>query len=361
MKTYRIPMVPGPTSVPQEVLAAYTVNYGSGDLEPEYYELYEETQSRLQRIMGASNSIAIMSGEAMVTLWGALKSCLKPGDRVLCIGTGVFGYGIGQMARSITKDVHFVDFSYDEVCRPERVEDAIMSLRPKMVTMVHCETPSGTLNPVAEIGQLIRLHGVPLFYVDAVSSAGGVPLLTNEWAIDLCLVGTQKCLSALPDLGILSVSERAWQVIKEVRYEGYDALEPWRTALRDRWLPYTPSWQAMAALHTACGLLLNEGLDRVFQRHLSAAQLCRRRAKEMGLELFPRREEYCSPTVTAIKVPERIGWAELDRRLRSAGMVVGGSLEKLTGKVFRIGHMGTQANPQLVEQAMDILQEMIRL
>ncbi len=75
----------------------------------------------------------------------------------------------------------------------------------------------------------------------------------------------------------------------------------------------------------------------------------------MGLKLFPRRESYCSPTVTALKVPENVGWDELNRRLREHGMVVGGSLEKLAGQVFRIGHMGSQADPQLIEEAMDIL------
>ncbi len=361
MKTYRIPMVPGPTSVPDEVLAAYRTNYGSGDLEPEFYELYAETQTRLQKIMGTRNSVAIMTGEGMVTLWGALKSCLKQNDRVLCIGTGVFGYGIGDMARSVTNDVHFVEFSYDEICKIERVEDAIITLRPKMVTMVHCETPSGTLNPVAEVGELIRLHGVPLFYVDAVASVGGTPLLVNEWSIDLCLAGTQKCLSAVPDLGMLTVSDRAWDIVKRVGYQGYDALAPWRTALADRWLPYTPSWHAMAALHVACGLVIDEGLERVFERHQNAAQICRRRAQEMGLKLFPRRESYCSPTVTALKVPENVGWDELNRRLREHGMVVGGSLEKLAGQVFRIGHMGSQADPQLIEEAMDVLGQCLDL
>ena len=359
MKTYRIPMVPGPTSVPAEVLSAYQVDYGSGDLEEEFFVLYEDTQSRLQTIMGTRNAIAIMSGEAMVVLWGALKSCLKPGDRVLSIGTGVFGYGIGEMARSVTGDVHFVGFSYDEVCDVNRVEDAIVQLKPKMVTLVHCETPSGTLNPLAEVGELVRLHQVPLFYVDAVSSAGGVPLRVDEWNVDLCLVGTQKCLSAPPELGIVSVSERAWEVVAEVGYQGYDALGPWRTALADRWLPYTPSWQAMAGLHVACGRILAEGLEQVIRRHAEVAQRCRDRARDMGLELFPSSEEACSPTVTALKVPERPGWPELDRRLRRSGMVVGGSLEKLAGKVFRLGHMGSQAAPELINEAMDVLEQVL--
>ncbi|WP_376792554.1 pyridoxal-phosphate-dependent aminotransferase family protein [Thermoflexus sp.] len=360
MRTYLIPLVPGPTTVPAEIRAAYQEDYGSADLEPEYYELYAETQEMLRTILGTRNSVVMMTGEAMVALWGALKSTLRPGDRVVAVATGVFGYGIADMARSLGAAVEVVGFDYDEAADPQRVEEAIRRVRPKLVTMVHCETPSGTLNPVAEVGGLVAHYEVPLFYVDAVSSAAGVPLRVDEWHIDLCLVGTQKCLSALPDLGIVTVSERAWEIVREVGYVGYDALAPFRTALEDRWFPYTPSWHAMAALNVACRRVLQEGLENVFRRHAEVAAYCRERLKAMGIELFPRREEWCSPTVTAAKVPQSLSWPELDRRLRERGMVVGGSLGPLAGKVFRIGHMGAQADMALVRRGMDILEEALR-
>ncbi len=360
MRTYWIPLVPGPTTVPPEIRAAYQEDYGSADLEPEYYDLYAETQEMLRTILGTRNRIVIMTGEAMVALWGALKSTLQPGDRVVAVATGVFGYGIADMARRLGAIVEVVGFDHDEVADPERVEEAIRRVRPKMVTMVHCETPSGTLNPVAEVGELVARYEVPLFYVDAVSSAAGVPLRVDEWRIDLCMVGTQKCLSALPDLGIVTVSERAWEIVEEVGYVGYDALQPFRTALEDRWFPYTPSWHAMAALNVACRRVLREGLENVFRRHAEVAAYCRKRLRAMGLQLFPRREEWCSPTVTAVKVPEGIPWPELDRRLRERGMAVGGSLGPLAGKVFRIGHMGAQADLELVRRGMEVLEEALR-
>lgn len=102
---------------------------------------------------------------------------------------GLFGYGIGDMARALDAEVEAVGFDYD--ADPAKVEEAIVRFRPKMVTMVHCETPAGTLNPVGGVGQLVAKHDVPLFYVDAVSSAAGAPLQTDEWHVDLCLVGTQ--------------------------------------------------------------------------------------------------------------------------------------------------------------------------
>jgi aspartate aminotransferase-like enzyme len=361
MDRYSIPLVPGPTSVPSDVLAAYQVDYASADLEEDFCQLYAAVQDQLHQILGTQNQVAIMSGEAMVVLWGALRSCLRPRDPILAIATGVFGYGIGDMARAVGAEVEVVGFDYDVIADDiARVEAAIARYHPRIVTMVHCETPSGTLNPVEEVGKLVAGHDVPLFYVDAVSSAGGVPLETDAWHIDLCLVGTQKCLSAPPDLGIIAVSERAWEIVGEVGYAGYDALAPWRTALVDRWFPYTPSWHAMAGLHAACARLLAEGLDKVIQRHEQAASYCRQRIKKMGLSLYPREESFSSPTVTAIKVPEGLDWAELDRRLRVRGMGVGGSLGPLAGKVFRIGHMGTQADLQLLERGMDALEAALK-
>ncbi len=357
--TYDIPLVPGPTRVPESVRRAYLTDYASADLEPEYSQLYAQVQDQLRTILGTRNQIAIMTGEGMIALWGALKSCIRPGERVLAVSTGVFGHGIGEMAASVGAEVRWVEFGYDEVIQPEPVEKAIKAFRPKMVTAVHCETPSGTLNPVHLVGELVRQHDVPLFYVDAVASAAGVPVQADAWHVDLCLVGNQKALSAPPDLSAVAVSPRAWEVIAEVNYPGYDALLPFREALERRFFPYTPAWASLAALHEACRLVLEEGLEQVFARHAQVAQYCRDRAREMGLELYPQDEAGCSPTVTALKVPEALGWDELDRRLRAHGMGVGGSYGPLAGKVFRIGHMGAQADMALVRRGMDVLGDVL--
>jgi aspartate aminotransferase-like enzyme len=359
MRSYRVPMVPGPTSVPAAVLAVYQHDYASGDLEDEYFDLYGRVEQQLRRILRTENRVAIMTGEAMVGLWGAMKSCLRPGDRVLAVATGLYGYGFGDMARDLGAEVETVGFEYDAVADPSRVEEAIRRFRPKMVTLVHCETPSGTLNPAAEIGQLVRQYEVPLFYVDAVSSAAGVELRTDEWGIDLCLAGTQKALSAPPGLAIVGVSERAWNAAEEVGYKGYDALLPWRNALEERYFPYTPYWHGVAALEEACRLILDEGLEAVVDRHARVAARCRDGLREIGLEIYPARDGYCAPTVTAVKVPESTSWEKLDRRLRDLGVAVGGNYGQLAGKVFRLGHMGSQANDTLVGQALEALEEVL--
>jgi aspartate aminotransferase-like enzyme len=228
--------------------------------------------------------------------------------------------------------------------------------------VVHCETPSGTLNPIDGLGRLKQEMGVPLLYVDAVSSIGGAPVLPDEWHIDLCLGGAQKCLSALPDTCFLSVSEKAWEVIDEVNYVGYDAVKPFKSAVEKHYFPYTPGWQATAGLNAGAEAVLKEGLENCFRRHEDVAACCRKRLVEMGCSLYPAPGAVPSPTVTAVNVPPGVVWSELDQRLRRHGLVAGGSYGPIAGKVFRLGHMGTQADLGMVTQALDVLdKELVRL
>ncbi len=362
MKIYQIPMVPGPTSVSHEVLEAGMMNYGSADIEYDYVELYADTVRMLGEIMQTKNQVVIQTGEGMLALWSALKSCLLPGDKVLALSTGLFGYGMGQMAESIGCEVRTMGFGFDETFTDfDLIEKAIREFQPKMITMVQNETPSGTMNPVEEIGLLKEKYAVPLLYVDAVSGIGGSVVKTDDWHIDLCLGGSQKCLSAPASMSFLSVSPGAWEIIEKVQYIGYDALLPFHTAVENACFPYTPYWQGTAQLHKACELLLEDGLERVIVRHEKVAEYCRERVEKMGLRLYPVADAVPSPTVTAVYVPENMTWKELDARLRERGVVMGGNYGCLAGEVFRIGHMGSQANLNLVKEALDVLEEIVRL
>lgn len=361
MKTYPIPMVPGPVKVPPPVFEAYCVNYGSGDLETEFLETYHRTEANLQLLFATKNRIVIQTGEGMLALWAALKSCLLPGDRVLSVASGVFGYGIGEMAQSIGAKVRTVSLPYDQTISDWQViEREIAEFRPKMITAVHCETPSGTLNPLEKLGQLKREYAVPLFYVDVVASVGGAPVLVDDWHIDLALGGSQKALSVPPSLSFLAISETAWEIIEQVNYVGYEALKPFRTAPQNFYFPYTPYWHGIAALNAGAELILKEGLQACFERHNRVAAYCRQRLTEIGYRLFPAPGAIPSPTVTAVYIPNGITWQEFDQKLRQRGLAVGGSYGPLAGKIFRLGHMGTQADQSLVEQALHVLGEVFQ-
>jgi len=359
MKEYRLPLVPGPVTIPDAVRAAYQVNYGSADLEPDFFALYRRCEANLQQLLGTTNQITIQSGEGMLALWSALKSVLKPGDRVLAVATGLFGYGIGEMAAQLGAEVETVGFGYDGIADPAQVAEVAARFRPQLITAVHCETPSGTLNPLQPLGQISRDVDA-LFYVDFVASAGGVAVNADACQIDLGLLGSQKVLSLMPDLAMVSVSERAWARIHEVNYVGYDALLPWQKAIEDEYMPYTHNWQALAGLDVSVQALLDEGLEAVYARHTTVAAYCRQRLQAMDIKLWPADERYASPTVTAAHLPEGWHWQPLDQALREQGMAVGGNYGPLAEKVFRIGHMGQQANMGLMEQAMDCLEALLQ-
>jgi aspartate aminotransferase-like enzyme len=360
MEKYLVSMVPGPVSVPGEVLRAGATDYGSGMMEGEYRAMYGETEGMLQRVMRTRNRVVIQTGEGMLALWTALKSTLAAGDRVLVVSTGMFGYGFATMAAAIGCEVKTVEFGYDETVHDfPRVEGAIRSFRPRMITLVHCETPSGTLNPVEEIGALKERLGVPLLCVDMISSVGGVPVEVDGWHVDLALGASQKCLSAPASLSFLAVSERAWECTREVAYPGYEALLPFASALEGGEFPYTPYWHGLAQLRRACELLFEEGLEACHERHRAVAAYCRERVAGMGLVLYPARGASCSPTVTAVRVPGEVGWERLDAGARARGVVFGNNFGPLAGRVFRVGHMGSQAREGLVREAMDVLEGVV--
>ena len=351
-----IPMIPGPVTVPERILRNLSHDYGSGQVDQDFLALYHATSRKLAKIMETDNDVTIMTGEGMLALWSALKSCLRPGERVLSIVTGVFGDGIGDMAASIGCDVRKVSFPYNESALDiERIGQAIAEHRPEMITLVHCETPSGTLNPVHEIGALKKEYNVPLLYVDAVSSIGGVPVYADDWNVDLLLGGSQKCLSMPPSLSFLSVSQTAWEKAEVVQYQGYDALAPWRSIMTDGRCPYTPYWNGVACAHTAAEMLLEEGLATVFSRHEDVATRCRNGLQALGIELWPASQAIASPTVTAALVPQGWSWPDWQKALRQKGLCVAGSFGEMEGRVFRLGHMGSQANMVLMDSALDAI------
>lgn len=179
---------------------------------------------------------------------------------------------------------------------------AIDTHHPKLVTAVHCDTPTGLLNNLSGLGSAVHKHG-GLLYVDFVSSVGGCAINStcDSDGIDLGLLGSQKALSCPPDLAAVTVSPRAWDVIEAVKYEGYDALLPFRSALQRREFPYTHNWNAIAALNISINKILLEGLQNVFERHATVAKHCRARVRALGLRVFTE-EDASSPTITAVEV-----------------------------------------------------------
>jgi aspartate aminotransferase-like enzyme len=359
LKEYVTGLVPGPVSVPKKIREAWLMDPGSSDLEVEFFELYAQNQTLVQKLLNTRESVVMTSGEAMSILWGALKSALKPGEKLLAVAGGLFGEGFADMAGSFGVQVEKVVSDYDSLPDPQQVREVALRFRPKVISAVHCETPCGTLTPLKALGEIAREAGA-LFLVDFVASGGGAAVDADENHIDIGLLGSQKALSLPPSLSISTISARAWDVFKEVKYDGYDAYLPWRNVPAVRYMPYTHDWHSMMALNISLTSIMEEGMENVFARHSRVAALCRKLARGLGAGLFPVSEDICSPTVSAFHIPDGWTWEALDAALRARGMAVGGNYGSLAGKVFRIGHMGSQADEVLVARGMEILGEVLR-
>ena len=358
----RVPMEPGPVSMAPEVGYAAGADYGNGNLDEEFRILYKDTAAKLASIMGTENDVVLMTGEAMLALWAGLKNTVKPGDKVVSVVTGVFAEGIAQMAESLGADVTRILQPYDTTVGDlSEIEKILKGVKPLMLTAVHCDTPSGTLNPLEGLGKLKKELGIPLFYVDAVASLGGASVEVDNWNIDLLVCGAQKCLGATPGECFMSVSPAAWEIVNNLKYQGYDELLPYQNIDEKDKFPYTPHWHGVAALNKAAAMLFEEGLDNVFLRHEKAASFCRDEFLKRGYSLFPSEKAVKSPTVTSVKVPVSIDGKLLVKELRKEGLSCAGGLANLSGKVFRFGHMGNQADTGLLEDAFEILDRVVKL
>ena len=360
MEHYKIGLVPGPVSIPKEFRSAWENDYASSDLEDEFFELYGQNQILTQKLLRTKNKIVITSGEAMSILWASLKCTLRQGEKMLAISSGLFGSGFAEMAGALGINAEICEFPFDKIPEPQKIYEHVKKFRPKVVTAVHCETPSGTVTTcLNEIGNIAREFNA-LFIVDFVSSAGGVELDVDDAKIDIGLLGSQKVLSITPSISVSSISQRAWEVINEINYVGYESYKDWQEVPEKKFMPYTHDWQSMKALNLSLSKILNEGLENSFARHSKAAELCRNTGYEIGLKLFPKDEKYSSPTVTAFYVPEKFTWKDFDSKLRKKGLAVGGNYGELAGKIFRIGHMGSQADENLVQKGMNIIKEVLQ-
>ncbi|ETV83395.1 hypothetical protein, variant 3 [Aphanomyces astaci] len=290
MTSTMLRMVPGPTSMTATVRQAYADDVGSPDVElDEFASDYFDLEESLKRLLSFDGSIAIGSGEGMACLWGALKSVLRPGDVVVSGANGIYGQGFADMAKGLGATVVTVESPWTTGIDPQAIIAAIHEHKPRLVTIVHCETPTGILNPLDGIGAALRDATTDgLFLVDFVSSSFAVPLNVTAELIDIGLLAPQKALSGPAALAGTTVSDRAWKRILDVKYQGYDALAPFHGLTRSAplYTPYTHNWPAIRATLQACRELEAEGLSNVIQRHAAAAAACQQLATELGLALY---------------------------------------------------------------------------
>jgi pyridoxamine--pyruvate transaminase len=335
----------GPTMASPRVLAALgspiTYHY-----DPEFLEAFRRTERKLAEIFQTRNDVLLMQGEAVLGLEAAARALVEPGTAVLNLVSGVFGKGMGYWLKDFGAELHELEVPYNDVVDPADVE-RYLDKHPEiaLVTVVHCETPSGTLNDVSAIGPIARARGA-LTLVDCVSSVGGIPFKADEWQLDVCVLGPQKCLAGPPGMSLMSVSEAAWERIRSNPASpraSFLSMLDWK----EQWLeggkfPFTPSVVDVHGVEAACDELLEEGIEASIARHELAARACRAGVKAMGIELWPRSEEIAAACVTAIAVPNGLTDTQVRDQCRERyGVMI--SAGQGAGNLVRIGHMGPTA------------------
>ena len=342
-------LTPGPTPLPPSVREVLSEELINPDVDPAFADRYDALLDKLGTVFGTDDEIVILGGEGILGLEAAIASTVAPGDRVLCLSNGPYGDGFADFVESYGGESTLVDADYDDPLPITELERTLERGEFDLATMVHCETPTGTLNDLGPALDLFEEHDV-LTVVDAVSSLGGTPVPADR--IDICLGASQKCFSAAPGLAIASVSDAAWERIEAREPESlYTNLLPWHDA--EQPYPYTHLTTLVVALDEALDLLLEAGLDAVYDRHREAAAVCRERGAEMGLDPFPDPDR-SSPTVTAFSTPGRA--TGLQERLREAhDVTLSTGFGDLADDVLRVGHMGYNADVETVDRAMDAL------
>ena len=345
MRELDFTLTAGPTEASATTLAGLgapiTYHY-----DPQFLAIYRDTERKVGEVFASKNDVLLLQGEAVLGLEAAARAVLRPGAHCLNLVSGVFGKGLGQKMLSAGAELSEIEVSYDDAIDPADVEEAFArDPSIEVVSVVHCETPSGTLNPIKEIGAVAKANGA-LAIVDCVSSLGGVEIRPDEWGLDICVAGPQKCLAGPAAPTLVTVSADAWSVIKnnpDAPRGSYLSLLDWK----ERWLeqgmfPFTPLVSDVVGLRAACDELLAIGLEASFARHDAAARACRAGTRAMGLEVWPKRDEIASPTVTSIRLPDELNDLEVRAHARSKyGVMLSGA--QGAGSLIRIGHMGITA------------------
>ena len=333
--------------------------------DPEFVEIFDACTEKLQQLFKTSGDVIIMQGEALLGLEAAAFCTIEPGDKCLNLVSGIFGHLYAYYIEAFGGQVIEVRTDYNKAIDPAEVEKAFAE-NPgiKIMAVVHSETPSGTVNPVKDLCPIAKKYGA-ITLVDAVSSIGGTEVNVDDWGIDICCIGPQKCLASSPGLAPVAVSEDAWQKMcnksKPVRSSYMSMLdfkEKWLCGKEKRSFPYTMFTNEVVALDDTLDQVFEEGLENMIARHKTAARMARAGVKGMGLSLWADTENICGSSATAVKAPDGVDEVKLRRHLYDKYRIsISGGFRELKGKLFRLGHMGPTANPAHVAMQLAMVEK----
>jgi alanine-glyoxylate transaminase/serine-glyoxylate transaminase/serine-pyruvate transaminase len=359
----RILLAPGPSAVHPRVLEAMARPM-IGHLDPETLRMLHEIQGMLRQVFRTENELTFpVSGTGTAGMECALMNVLEPGDVALVLVSGAFAERMREIATRCRADVKVIGGRWGVPVSDGDVAQALEAHPDaKAVCAVHAETSTGLFQPLEGIGRLCREHGA-LFLVDAVASLGGIPLEADEWNIDVCYSGSQKCLSVPPGLAPITFSPkaRAARVERKSPMNSFylDVLPISQYLGTERLYHHTAPVAMLYALHEGLRIVLEEGMEARWRRHEEMGAEVLAALEERGFEPFPPLGHRL-PQVVCVRLPEGLDdRAGRKRLLDEFGIEVAGGLGELSGKVWRVGLMGESCNRDAVKSLLSAIDELL--
>jgi alanine-glyoxylate transaminase/serine-glyoxylate transaminase/serine-pyruvate transaminase len=352
---------PGPSSTLPAVYRALA-RPTLGHLDPVFIGLMDEIKTLLQELGHTRNHLTLpLSGTGSAGMEAGFVNFIEPGDRVLILQNGVFGTRMKDVAERLGAAVDSLDFAWGTAVDPDRVATKLDGEHYDLIALVHAETSTGVRNPVEAIAALVKPTGA-LFLVDSVTGFGGIPVHLDDWGVDIFYSGTQKCLSCPPGLAPFSASERALARLQARRNKVPNwyldlslIVNYWEGAKRA--YHHTAPINMIYGLYAALQEVVREGEDKVFARHEAAHRQLVEGLESMGLEMLVA--PGCRlPMLNAVKVPPGVEEASVRQRLlQEHAIEIGAGLGPLAGKIWRIGLMGYNARPDVVDRCLNALRQ----
>jgi len=334
-------MLPGPTNVPDSVMRAMLkpiVNHRG----PEFSALYNGIQENLKYVFQTKNPVYVLTASGTGGVNCAVGNTINPGDKVIVPVHGVFSERMKE--KIVVQDAKPVELplEWNEAPTAEQIGRIVKKERNvKAIAIVYNETSTGvTVRELPEIGKIANDNDI-LLIVDAVSILGGDRLPVDEWGIDICVTGSQKCLACPPGLSMVSVSKKAWEVVEKAsRRPYYFDLIAIREFAEKGHTPFTPALPLFYALDEALKMTREEGLEEKIERHTTCAKAFYKTLEALKMKPYPN-EKVRSNTVIAVNVPSGVDGAKVREIMKERyKVVIAGGMGKLKTSIFRVGCMG---------------------
>ncbi len=342
MKRYL--MTPGPTPVPEQVVLSMSTPIIHHRTD-EFKGIFKETADLAKRVMQTKNDVVMFSSSGSGAMEAAVSNVLSEGDKAITVSAGKFGERWGKIVKAFGAEAVELTYDYGDYAKVEDIENALKNNKNiKAVYIQASETSTGTFHPIDEIGLMLKeKYPEALFIVDGITAYGAIDVKTDNWNIDIGITGSQKALMLPPGLALLSVSEKAKDVIErnKNRFFYFDILGE----IDAKAGKFTPAVSLVIGLNTSLKMILDEGLDNVFKRHEILAKATQEAVVALGLELLSKKP---ANSLTAVKSPQNISSEDIIAKMKEFGVEISNGQGHLKGKIFRIAHLGYFYKPDIL-------------